>query len=114
MIRVLLTELLKTTFLLVVVSVVAFAALDATAQIDWWGTSDLAVRAGISRDKALARDLPLLWNRHVADAQARTHDDLLALRSPSTRPDARATEVFVVTKIAFAFSRRSNTSPRRR
>ncbi|MEI8258108.1 MAG: hypothetical protein WCJ30_20720, partial [Deltaproteobacteria bacterium] len=89
MIRVLLTELFKTTFLLVVVSVAAFVALDLAGQVDWWGTRALAEGADMSRDRALARDIPRLWNRRVADAQVRTHDDLAALRYAATRDAAR-------------------------
>jgi ABC-type dipeptide/oligopeptide/nickel transport system permease component len=89
MIRVLLTELIKTTCLLVVVSVLGFVALDATGQFDWWGTSELAMRAGIPRDRAFARDLPVVWNGHVADARVRTRDDLADLAAPTTRPAAR-------------------------
>lgn len=89
MIRTLLTEALKTTLMLVVVSVVAFVALDLTGQIDWWGTRALAEDAGVPRERALARDVPRLLNPHVADAQVRTRDDLIALRSASTRDAAR-------------------------
>ncbi len=90
MIRVLLRESIATIVFAFAFSVVAFVALDATGVYDWWGTLGPGVRAGLPRDRALARDLPRLWNGRVADARVRTQDDLDALRYPSTRAAARA------------------------
>lgn len=88
MIRVVVLEAIKTALLLVVVSIVGFALLDRTGRIDWWGTSELARRAGVSPDRALARDLPVLWNSRVADARVRTQDDVAQLHAPATRSAA--------------------------
>lgn len=87
MLRTLLREALRTTALLYVVSLAGFAALDATREVDWWGTAAGGARAGLSRDEALARALPRVWLSTVPDAQERTEQDLAALRTPS--PAAR-------------------------
>ena len=90
MIRVLLAETLKTAFLLLVVSVVGFVALDATGEHDWWWMSEHAMRAGLPAARAMARDLPTLWNARVADAHVRTLDDLRAAQHAVLRDEATA------------------------
>lgn len=89
MIQILLREAVLTALLLLLVSLAGFVVLDATGAHDWWGTLEPAARAGVPREQALARALPVVWNRRVADARVRTLDDLEALARPESRAAAR-------------------------
>ncbi len=90
MIRLLLRETLLTIACMVLVTVAAFAALDALAAPDWFGAARFANELGLSPRSAATGDLPLLWNGPVDDARARTRDDLDGLASPSQRAASEA------------------------
>lgn len=90
MIKVLLREAVLTAVALLLVSVAAFAALDLTLRPDWFGLVGFADAVSLPRERLLARDLPLLWNRDALDAAQRTERDITALGAPSTAAQAAA------------------------
>ncbi|MBI5513770.1 MAG: hypothetical protein HY909_08375 [Deltaproteobacteria bacterium] len=89
MIRVLLREALVTLLWLVAASAGVFAALDRTGHHDWYSTAAFADAAGVPRERATARDLPLFWNAQVSDVAERTARDLRALGDPARAEAAR-------------------------
>lgn len=76
MLRLLIREAALLAFLTVVISIVGFSIFDLTGLHDWAGVVPGAERAGIDRNRALLRDLPLLYNNHVEDVTVRTRRDL--------------------------------------
>lgn len=90
MIRVLLREGLLTAAALLLVSVLAFSALDLSLRPDWYGLAGFADAVSLPRERLLGRDLPLLWNPSPHDASQRTERDIAALASPATSAQAAA------------------------
>lgn len=88
MVRVLLREALLTALCVALVSVAAFALLDRLGPQDWYTTAASAHLFDFSAEHATARDLPLLWNPRVLDADLRTRADLLDLGIPARRTEA--------------------------
>jgi ABC-type dipeptide/oligopeptide/nickel transport system permease component len=89
MVRWLIVEALRAAFSLFVVSVLAFIALDATGEHDWYATLAPGRSFGMASHESLGRSLPRLYFRDVDDAQVRTLSDLQKLTVPQHRQGAR-------------------------
>lgn len=89
MIRWLVFEALRTLVTLFLVSIVTFAALDATGRHDWYGTLAPARSFGIAEPDALGVGVARFIERAPQDATTRTQRDLAQLADDAHKRAAR-------------------------